>query len=278
VNVASLRRTLLRAGFTGLDLVAPILHEVFGLGPSRYELESLLGFGPAQSRQAAWGGTALAAKNFNLRRLLRRGGSPILEGLVRWARPPEQLYLWQQQGQAVLLVGWHAGPPFALAQALSSAGLSALFCVGPTPNYRLPTGIDYVATDGGAACRAEALHRAVQHLRQGKTVYLLADHPYLSSRRVPMLGREVSLSPSLGVLARLAQARVVPVTARWLPRGCIEVEAYPERLAPQLDEEDLYAELAEFFGHYLSTHPGQLEEKFVAKLLFGAPEVSFASS
>ncbi len=273
MNIVGLRRGLLRAGFTSLDLLSPILHEVFGLGPSRYELESLLGFSPAQSRRAAWGGTALAAKNFNLRRLLRRGGSPILEGLVGWARPPEQLHAWQQQGQAVLLLGWHAGPPFALAQALSQAGLSALFCVGPAPNYRLPPGIDYVATDGGAACRAEALHRAVQHLRQGKTVYLLADHPYLSSRRVSMLGREVSLSPSLGMLARLSRAHLVPVTARWLPGGRIQVEAYPGRLGHKLDEESLYSELAAFFEHYLVTHPGELEEKFVAKLLFGAPEV-----
>lgn len=256
---------LVRAGFATCDSLGWLLHELFGLGPGLYELEKLLDLPRPVSQRAAWASAALTAKNHNLRRLLRHFGSAILEGCVRWHTPPHELRERQHRQQATLLVGWHLGAPFALAQALSQEGLQALFCVGPPPGHRVPPGIEFVTSDGGLMQRSKALHQALHALKKGETVYVVADHPEISKQTVAMWGRPISLAPSLGMLARLGQAQVIPVISSWQRGGWMEVRHFDPLAAAS--EAEVFQEIGRFFEDYIRLHPALLEEKSLMKLL-----------
>ena len=274
VDSVEIRRALSARGMQTFhrlcDLLGGPMYELFGVGSHRYELEQFFGLSSSRSREVAWSTAALCCKNWNQRRFLKRFGLQSVSDLVDWVRLPEELLRWREQQKPVLLVGWHAGVPYGAAGGLLKKELETLFCVGPQPPFTVPPGLVFVTTDGSDQNRAEALHTTLGHLNRGGMVYLVADHPVFSTRRVAMWNREISMAPSLGMLARISGAVTVPMVSRWSSLGRIKLE-HGEGLVFS-DETALYRELGAWFEKYFREHPEDLEPKFLMKLAF-SPKV-----
>ncbi len=249
------------------DRLGGPLHELFGVGASRYEFEELLGASPEVSARLARASASLACRNWNHQRFVRRFGLESVQSSVSWARYPERIVQLQQQGKPVLLLGWHSGVPYGLAAGLSREGLKAVFCVGPPPPFKVPQGLTFVATSGGGLQRAEALHQTLAHLRQGGTAYMVADSPTMSENRVSLWGREVSLAPGIGLLTKVTGATVVPVVSRWTDAGGIELVC-GDPLDFWQDERELYEQVGRWFEQRFRTHPEELEQKYMMRWLY----------
>ena len=249
------------------DWLGGPLHELFGVGASRYEFEELLGASSEVSGRLARSSASLACRNWNHQRFVRRFGLESVQSSVSWARYPEELVRLQQQGKPVLLLGWHSGVPYGLAAGLSAEGLQALFCVGPPPPFQVPSCLTFVATSGGGLERAEALHRTLAHLRQGGTAYLVADSPTLSENRVILWGREVSMAPGIGLLAKVTGATVIPVVTRWTKAGGIEIVC-GDSLGFWQSEQELYEKVGGWFEQRFQDHPEELEQKYMMRWLY----------
>jgi lauroyl/myristoyl acyltransferase len=206
---------------------------------------------------------------------VRRFGLESVESSVSWARYPEELLQLRRQNKPVLLLGWHSGVPYGLAAGLSKEGLQALFCVGPPPPFKVPPSLTFVATSGGGLERAEALHQTLAHLRKGGLVYLVADSPTLSENRATLWGREVSMSPGVGLLAKVTGAAIIPVATRWTKTGGIEIVC-GDSLSSWETERELYEKVGDWFEQRFCSHPEELEQKYMMRWLY-CPEDPTAS-
>jgi Bacterial lipid A biosynthesis acyltransferase len=254
-----------------MDLLSGPFYELFGMGTSRFELESFFGVPPECSRRVAWASAGACCKNWNLQRVVRRFGLEAAAELLDWARGPQELCHWHQTGQPLILVTWHSGAPYGVAAGLWKIGIKTLFLVGPPPPFPPPDGLTYVATEGDGLKRAEALHGALRHLRDGGAVYVVADHPTYSKTQVPMWGRQISFAPSIGMLARVSGAMVIPILSRWTPRGRIEIKYGDPFRYHQGGPDDLYRRVGEWFEAHFLAHPEELEPKYLMKLIFSPP-------
>ena len=267
----SLRRWCLQALFSSSEAAGSLGYDLLGLGPSIYELAQWLPEHPGPWDPVARRSASLSARNHNLRRALRWLGSSALAGLVEWKAQPDQLRLWQQRQEPVLLVGWHLGAPFALGQALSQAQLPAVFCIGPPPGHSAPAGIEFVPTDGDMLQKVRAFDTVLQALKAGQTCYLVADHPHRSRHRQKLWGRDISMSPGLGPMVEMTGAHLVPVVSRWIRHGRLQVELYSELLPEGGCQSEAFAAVGAFFEDYLRSHPEELEMKFLMKYLACEP-------
>ncbi|MCA9778174.1 MAG: hypothetical protein KC800_15715 [Candidatus Eremiobacteraeota bacterium] len=245
------------------------LHELFGVGASRYEYEELLGVSPELAGKLARTSAALSCRNWNHQRFVRRFGLDCVQRSVCWSNFPDELVQLQRESKPVILLGWHSGVPYGLAAGLAQQGLQALFCVGPKPPFVVPEGLTFVATSGGDLARAEALHKTLLSLRAGGTIYMVADAPTSSENRVTMWGRAVSLAPGIGMLAKVTGATVIPVVSRWRENGGVELVC-GESLPECRSEAELYQQIGLWFEQRFRSHPEELEQKYMMRWLYCA--------
>jgi hypothetical protein len=171
-----------------------------------------------------------------------------------------------------VLISWHFGLVRHLGPGLAPLGLDLLVFRNrptlaglPVPSYR------EVMLGRRPTDRAVAVAVAVEHLRAGGSVLLLADGPGHPRLRVPCLGRRVGLARGPFALARLTGALVVPVAAVASGDGVEVVVESPLAAAAGAAADAIELELATAAGHRLEAlvrrHPGQVHRTLLDRLL-----------
>jgi hypothetical protein len=216
----------------------------------------------ARAREAARASAALRLQNLAAIALARRDGLASLAPLLDDAcsdRPP---LLSRTRG--IVLAGWHVGAHFGVTAALHRWGVAP---------YVLR---DRWIADGQA--RARVLREAVDVIRQGGVVLVVADGPAgVSTAPLPCLGRRIVLRRGGFALARLTGAPMAPVVARWTAAGRITT-----RLDEPLDaggsgadgderEHALAAAAAAWLDGYVRARPEDLWPYTLRNLLAAPP-------
>jgi lauroyl/myristoyl acyltransferase len=176
--------------------------------------------------------------------LARSRGRPVL--------PPVTIEpsLRAVRGPAILTTS-HVGPVGALGALLR--GMPGEVVVLHRMEWPLPSNVVglYVAKDGVAP--AAALYRAVVALRRGGCVLILGDGP---GHRVALLGGTATFTRGPYALARLTNAPIIPLLARW--NGATIDVVRGETIAASGDEVAMAQAMAAVLERHLLEHPAQI--------------------
>jgi lauroyl/myristoyl acyltransferase len=214
---------------------------------------------------------SLEFRNRALRRLLeRRGVAPLLPLLEVRAEPLLELLAARER---IVVASWHMGPYWASSAALEKLGVPALFAVHRARPARGARALRWFELADELPARF--LKRAVDELAAGRTVGMALDFPLGALARQPFLGGTLAVARGAAAVARIAGARLVPVTRRWIGRSSrIEVTFHapiPEPAAPRAEAERFEAELLaaalRFFEERLRADPGSLRIAQLRQLL-----------
>lgn len=230
------------------------------LGVARGPRRAVTAVFPGLSPLRAWAVAATMESHQNVTKALRNqvivAGPAWLERVVV-VRGREILARLARDPRPVVVAVWHAGLVGALPAALAQCGRSGvmLHLHGEPAPYR---SFEVVGTGVQPHERARALLRAVKTLRAGDTVIVVAgvggaDTPHVE---VPLLGRRVRVAPGVAMMARLANAAIVPVEVH-LRRGRIVVEVF-EPLATGADDTATTTTLVAFFEARIAADPSAL--------------------
>ncbi|MFL6247187.1 MAG: hypothetical protein ACJ74H_14235 [Thermoanaerobaculia bacterium] len=103
--------------------------------------------------------------------------------------------------------------------------------------------------------RAAAFHRAIECLRAGGFVVVAFDMTEVQQIAVPFRGRTLRLSRGPFSMARIANAPIVPVVARWVGD---EVELIVADALPAGDEQAMAEAAGRWLEGYLREWPGEM--------------------
>jgi hypothetical protein len=257
----------LQAALAAAGAIGRAAHRLHPVRPAPAEVAALL-------RDASAGGAAIVARamagaryqNRLLVDVARRGGQGAIARLVE---PASVERLRGLRAGPAILVGWHIGPPFGVLGGLEAAGVPALvvrraFGGRPRPLF------DAATVDGGARDRSAAFRQALARLHAGGVVVVVADATDVGETApVPCLGRARTMARGPFALARRTGAPLLPVAARMLAAGRIEVAlGAPLIGAGERDalETSLAAAAAAWLEAFVGESPGQLRRCVLAWL------------
>jgi lauroyl/myristoyl acyltransferase len=267
-----------RAGFRLAGLAGVVLGARLGGAwtPSATELRGLLG--SLDERTVARLQRRIASREVRNRALLfvlRRSGSERILPLVQ-IRGADSFLRHQAENRPTIVVFWHMGAARSVETAVAKLGCSVLCASiqsppGPDPGFRrLPV--------SNAASGTRFLMEALRELKRGGVPVLAVDGPGGKSRRTPFLGRSLPVPTGVSALARMAGARIVPATSRWVgASSAIEVNLHdplPDPVAdlatPEEWEHELAVSAMRWFEHHLRTHPEDLRPLNIRRCLHPA--------
>lgn len=250
------RRAIRRAGWIGA-----LRGALSGRWPAPREIAALFGSGPVASRRIAVAVAALEARNRLV--LARNAGRPLepFAPLVRW-RDAETVAALRPP--AILLTA-HVGAIYLLGAAFDRlpAGRTVLRWA---PQHLPAEGERNATTAGSVESRTNALRAAISELGGGGYVVTTLDGGQGAATDGRVLGRRLDLGQGAFVLARLADAPVIPVVALW------EGDRVVCDLAPAVDDAEA---AAQWLDRLLAREPRQITLGLLRQLLFG-PTVSTA--
>lgn len=206
--------------------------------------------------------------------VLRRSGPRRILPLLR-IHGHESFRQLRDQGDPAVVVFWHLGVARAVELMLTRLGYSVLGASleespRPLPGYRALTVSD-------ASSGTRFLMEALRELKDGGVPVLAADGPGRGSRRTRFLGRQLPLPSGIARLARMASARVVPATSRWIgTSSAIEVTLHPPLPEPDAShappdwEDELATQVMRWFESHLRSHPEDLRPFNIRRCLHPA--------
>lgn len=246
------------------------------LAPSPGELMELVG--PLAGRSIK---EVLRRSEINRRRgrlaayCTNRQGLASAAPLVDW-RGEDRLLELYRQGRGLILVTWHAGPLFGLWAGLTKLPVR-VFKIQDWPARHGPPGWTIHVRSQKPGAGTPILAESRRRLRRGECVGLAFESFMHSTaiRKLECLGREMPFDRGMGVLAAMTDAPVVPISARWAPKGMrIIVEAEeplqipPATGRPAEEIEDAYvAEAVRRMERYLLAYPDEISRKRVTQML-----------
>jgi hypothetical protein len=219
-------------------------------GPSPEQLQEVFADKePADLRRLARAVVALEFRNRVLLEVVPRAGVDRLRSIVVADES------WKRVEPPAILVAFHTGASYALAAGLPDLRAATL-AIRDSPFYGAPRGHAVAFSGGGVEPRAAALLGAVRRLAAGGFVLLAVDRPEgTATPPLGCLGRRIHFRRGAFALARITGAPMVPVTARWEPRGqSIRLEAHaplPTPAPPPEDGPSFEAALAESAARWL---------------------------
>lgn len=232
--------------------------------PSSHEIEAMLGTLDARPLRRLQGRlSACQLRNRAVQHLLRHRGIEPLRGLIR-VRGVGAFERLRAAGP-VAVVHWHAGVVRGVETALHGRGYpilaaTAVSPVGPDPGYRW-------ALVNGRSLATRYLAEAMRGVKRGVVPVLSLDgHMGAGARELTFLGQSIAVHSGAGVLARRADARLVPATSRWVGLSSrIEVTLHeplpePDRSVGSVEEwQDRIVESGvRWFEERLRAHPEDL--------------------
>ncbi len=265
-------------GFRAAAALGRIASRMGVHGPPPSDIARLLP--EASSRLCASAARQIAAnhvRNHALIALVRGGGLESLARGTAFEIGGDGIRDRARARRPALLATWHVGATLGLGAALHRLGVPVLM-IREGPFFPSTSTVQVLSNQGSAEERALILRRAVEWLRDGGHVMAALDGggpP--QSAAVPCLGRGVTLSRGVLALARLVQAPVIPVVARWMPDGTISARAYPalpppEAKSPPADfERRLAEEAGRWLEEYIRQQPGELWPSSLRWLLAATP-------
>ena len=154
----------------------------------------------------------------------------------------------------IILASVHTGPLHALGPALGRLGADVLVLEHGVRQSRpgatlLPVGDDEWQ-------RARTFHRAVTTLRAGGVVFMAIDGFHGSVIEVPMLGGTMPVARGAFALARITNAPILPLVARW--RGISVEITCGDPIAPSSEEDAMARAMAGWLERYLRESPGEV--------------------
>jgi len=242
--------------------------------PSAAQLVELFGPLPPERVRAVRGEIAATGhRNHGLRRLVAARGLGAALPLVERIEA-EPLLRLRAAGTPVVVAGWHQGPLRSVELALHRLGVPCLVAIaehGPTAEL----GPVRERRVGGGLGDAAFLKEALETLAAGGVVVAHLDWRAGHGRAVTLLGRPIHVARGAASLARIAGARLVPVTRAF--RGTssgIDVafhEPLPEPAVPRSDaaafEQALLEDVVAWFDAELRRQPGTLRNDRLRRLL-----------
>ena len=213
---------------------------------------------------------SLALRNQVLVGLSNKRGLQASLPLIR-IRGEEEILALRREGVPVVAIYAHMGAA-AISAGLAKLGLAASFAAVAKRQRHEGEGVDFYEVTS-VTSGAGFLRQALRDLQAGRVVGVSVDtHRDEAGRKVRFLGGQLTAAAGPALLARLAGARLVPVTARWLgasPR--IEVTVHPPLpVPPEADfEAVLTASAVRFFEEYLRAHPEEVRKWYLKSLQAG---------
>lgn len=132
----------------------------------------------------------------------------------------------------------------------------------------MPTraGVETINVGGGEWARIRATKAGVEMLRSGGFVFLAADWIGNARLRASLFGTTISLPSGAFALARLGNAPILPVTARWHGRSIRIVYGDPISPGPEVE---MASRLLQWLERHLRENPGELTWPMVGLLRRG---------
>ena len=279
--VKRLKRLTVRHPVLGLRLAAVLgglLAERSWWAPTRSDVAVLFADShPGRVARIQRRIAALELRNHAFGALLNKRGPEAALPLIRVAGAETILGL-REQGVPVVVIFAHVGAVRSVSAALAKLGLPVSVAAARRP--RRGGGDVRFHEVGGAASGARFLREALRDLEAGRVVALAVDLPTPDQARhqVPFLGRSVPAAAGPAILARMAGARVVPMTSRWLGASeRIEVTVHPPLPVPA--EADFEAALTgsamRFFEGYVRANPGEVRKQYLERFLRAGPAARY---
>jgi len=150
----------------------------------------------------------------------------------------------------MVLTTFHIGSPVALGALLEKLPGPVVVLANTRGLQR--AGPERVDLKVGEKDRIVAVKRAVDTLRAGGFVFTVADGDGAERLEANLLGRTITLPRGVFAIARLGNAPILPVAARWRGRG---VEIVTGDLIPPAAEQTMAEQLISWLEGYLSKNP-----------------------
>jgi hypothetical protein len=165
---------------------------------------------------------------------------------------------------AMILATFHMGPVWALGGLL--ARLPGPVCVLRGGGDFVARADRSVAAVGGETQRVAAVTEAVHTLRAGGYAFVVVDRVGNAPVQAEVLGRTIVFAGGAFALARLADAPLLPLVARW--RGAAVEIVAGEPIAPA-GKMEMAGRLSRWLEQYLRQHPCELSFPLSQRLAAG---------
>jgi lauroyl/myristoyl acyltransferase len=159
-----------------------------------------------------------------------------------------------------ILATFHLGPMRALLAGIERLGFETIVVRAETLPHN-PRNVVTVKAGDTPESRALAFHTSVTALRAGKFVMLTVEPDLGAHIDVSLFGRPFTLARGTFALARVAQAPIVPMVARW--RGMNIEIVLGESIAPSSDEMAMANAVAQWLERYLTDNPSELKPRIM---------------
>lgn len=194
---------------------------------------------PSRARRLSLGYAVHCAKNALLWKLLKRGKTSAISGMIKW-KHLDRIRQPLEDGRPVIIAGWHVGAWFVLPLALRTLDRPLTLLMLGKSDLKPPADWEVLSTAEGGEGGVVAFRRCVQRLRTGGPVAMICDIYTDSGSGLPVtvVGVDLHLRRGFAALSRATGALIVPVSLRW-DKGCrLVCEALPPLSSSEGDRSD----------------------------------------
>lgn len=219
-------------GFLMADRIGRLANQLGLFGPIETQILGL--FREMERSSALRAARAVSAQEFKNRAVetfQAHWGIEPLAPYVIW-RNSDILSRFRKRRQPIIMTSAHFGPLECIGAGLYQIDMPTMIFKAHKPCHKYPPGFSAHSTFSEKSRLTALLKLGFEHVRAGGNIFLTLEGWGNKGHRAPFLGRLIHYKRGALALARMTRVPLVPIVARWLPDGRLELEAHEPMPTP----------------------------------------------